>query len=81
MSGGYLCLSAPNRYRQIYRRHGVPHMQQEEIVALQRAEFPWLDNPMGLDFDAGPDGAVMASWDQVLIWKGPTVADAVQRRP
>ncbi len=76
MSWGFLCISAPNRYRQLFRKRGKVEERQAAIIALQRADYPWLPNPMGLDFDAGPDGAIMASWDQVLIWYGPSLADA-----
>lgn len=77
MSYGYLCLSAPNRYRNVFRRRCHTRDDAQAIVMeMQAKEFPHLTNPQGLDCDAGPDGAIMARWDQVLIWLGPTVADA-----
>lgn len=71
MTGDFLCLSAPNRYRQMFRKRGDLDEKQKAIMELQRREFPHLSNPLGLDID-------FPSWDQVLIWKGPTVAEATR---
>jgi hypothetical protein len=69
MTGEFLCLSAPNRYRTIFRAREACEISQVRIKEMQEKDFPWLSNPMGLDVD-------YPTWDQVLIWKGQTVADA-----
>jgi len=66
MTGEFLCLAAPNRFRQMFRKRGE---QQTAIIERQRTEFPWLPEPLGIGID-------YPSWDQVLIWAGSTVTDA-----
>lgn len=66
----YLCLSAPNRYRQMFRKRS--NDVQTPIIERQRAEYPWLPFPRGLDFDAHtPPECVCSTWDMVLVWGGP----------
>lgn len=74
LTGDYLCLTAPNRYRQMFRKRGVLSEIQQSIVARQRLEFPWLPNPVGLSID-------FPSWDMILIWEGSTVANALEGAP
>jgi len=58
VTGDYLCISAPNRYRNAWRRK---HCTQDEIIVMQRSDWPHLVNPLGIDID-------FPTWDQVLVW-------------
>lgn len=68
MTNDYLCLSAPNKFRNLFRKHGSIQEAQKNIINLQLEIWPYLKNPLGLDFD-------YPSWDQILIWHGPTIQD------
>jgi hypothetical protein len=68
MTGDYLCLSAPNKFRNLYRKRLSLETVQKNIINLQSETWPHLKNPLGLDFD-------YPSFDQVIIWLGPTVRD------
>ena len=59
---GFLYVSAPNGFRQIFRKKGDYKTKQTLIVEKQIEEFPHLPNAMGLDIDP-------LSWDQILVWK------------
>lgn len=68
MSCDYLCLSAPNKYRRIFRKRGELSALQDEIMSLQKTDFPHLWGELGCDID-------WPSWDLVILWKGPTRHD------
>lgn len=68
---GILCLSAPNKYRQIYRKKLPDDEIAASIIEEQIKQFPWINNPIGIGIDP-------YSWDTVIMWENQTVIDALR---
>ena len=69
-TGSFLCLSAPNRYRQAYRKSDPEKSDNKVIIEMQNKDFPELKNPSGIDID-------FPSFDQVLIWENQSLKDVL----
>ena len=57
---GLRCLRAPNRYRKMLDAAISYSDIRDEVMARQKAEFPWA-RPLGLDIHPG-------DFDVMLIW-------------
>lgn len=70
MTYNLLCLSAPNKYRAVFRKHGEFPEIQSQIIEMQRKEYPHLKGPIGLQID-------YPTWDQVIAWENSTLKDVI----
>lgn len=61
-TGDFLCLSAPNKYRNMLRKRRSEYITRAIVIVNQGLDFPELVNPCGLDVD-------YPSFDLVLTWR------------